>query len=104
MATSFAEQDSSFSKHPLFGNKDGKGASDGHNVFHKYAFDEVEARYVRVIAKGANTDRSGRKGSTMFHMSRVHIVPEPQFEPAKPVPEVTPVSLYRQQLKERYQR
>jgi len=82
----------------------GKGPADGHDVFHPYEFAEVEARYVRVIAKGSNVGKSGRKSSTVFHMSRVFIMPEPRFEPVEPVPEVRPASLYRQQVKERYQR
>jgi hypothetical protein len=84
--------------------ENGKGAAKGHDVFHKYEFAEVEARYVRVIAKGSSVGKGGRNGSTVFHLSRVLILPEPQFAPVKPVPEVRPASLFRQQLKERYQR
>jgi len=83
--------------------KDGRGPSDGHDVFHTYAFDEVEARYVRVIAKGADTDRGSRKGSNTFHLSRVFILPEPVIESQQvAVAEVNPQSLYLQQLSERY--
>ena len=82
-------------------HKDGKGAAEGHDVFHKYEFPEVEARYVRVVARGSDVGKSGREGSTVFHLSKVVILPEPRFDPVKAVPEVRPASLFRQQLKER---
>lgn len=81
--------------------KDGKGAAEGHDVFHTYEFPEVEARYVRVIAKGSNVGKNGREGSTIFHLSRVLMLPEPRFEPLKPVPELRPASLFRQQRNDR---
>lgn len=81
--------------------KDGKGAAEGRDALHTYEFPEVEARYVRVVAKGSDVGKTGREGSTVFHLSRVVIVPEPKFDPPKAVPEVKPASLFRQQVSER---
>ncbi|WP_439631325.1 discoidin domain-containing protein [Gemmata sp.] len=82
-------------------HKDGKGAAGGHDVLRTYEFPEVEARYVRVVAKGSDVGKTGREGSTVFHLSRVRVLPEPRFDPVKAVPEVKPASLFRQQVKER---
>lgn len=84
--------------------KDGKRAAEGHDVFHKYEFPEADARYVRVIARGSDVGKTGRERSTVFHLSKVLILPEPRFDREDASPEVRPASLFREQMKERNQR
>lgn len=84
--------------------KGGKGLAKGHDAFQTFEFPEVRARYVRINANGSSVGATGERNSNWFHVNRVRFIPEPRFDPAEPVPEVTPASLYRRQVNERYGR
>lgn len=81
-----------------------KGLAQGYQALQTFDFADVEARYVRINAKGSIVGDTADDSSDWFHMCRVKFLPEPQFDPVKPVQEVVPASLYRQQLKERLNR
>lgn len=84
---------------------DCKGQAKGAAVFATYAFDKVQARHIRITARGSDVSAKGGEKSTYFHLSKVRFEPEPKV-PAddNTVPAVVPASLYLQQLKERYHR
>lgn len=81
-----------------------KGLAQGYEALQSFDFPDVEARYVRINAKGSIVGDTAEGSSDWFHMSRVKFLPEPQFDPVEPVHEVVPASLYRQQLKDRLPR
>lgn len=82
---------------------DAEGPTDGPDVFHRYEFPEVEARYVKIITDGSNMGPGGTGPSgIVFHMHSIHIFPEPQWDDwEEGKAQAQPRSLYLQQLNDR---